>query len=141
MGMIFRKKYTMLLPGSAEITERNGNRVAHWRLRNGKHRSAEVVDCKDGKIRVRGKSRLYMARYRGADGEMIEVATGCRDEVAARAVLTRLERNVELVRAGIMTPARSSTYASTSRVRPGKGSQLRERTRASTASETPSTLR
>ncbi len=35
----------------------------------------------------------------------IEVATGCKDEIAARAVLTHLERRAELVRAGVLTPA------------------------------------
>ncbi len=80
-------------------------RVARWRLRNGQPRSAVVVDCKDGKLRVRGQSRLYMARYRDGRGEIVEVATGCKDEVAARAVLTMLERRAELVRAGVMTAA------------------------------------
>jgi integrase len=64
-----------------------------------------VVDGKDGKLRVRGQSRLYMARYRDGSGEIVEIATGCRDEVAARAVLTQLERRAELVRAGVLTAA------------------------------------
>ncbi len=105
MGMTYRKQYTMPIPRGAEVTERNGQRVARWRLRNGQLRSAEVVEGRDGKLRVRGQSRLYMARYRDGSGEVIEVATGCRDEVAARAVLTRLERRAELVRAGVMTAA------------------------------------
>ncbi len=105
MGMIFHKQYTMPVPPRAEISERNGQRVARWQLRNGQLRSAEVVDCKDGKLRVRGRSRLYMARYRDGSGEMVEIATGCRDEVAARAVLTQLERHAELIRAGVMTVA------------------------------------
>ena len=107
MGMIFRKQYTMPIPPGAEINERDGQRLARWRLRNGQLRSAEVVDCPDGKLRVRGQSRLYMARYRDGRGAVIEVATGCKDEVAARAVLTQLERRAELVRAGVMTPAES----------------------------------
>ncbi|MCH7596861.1 MAG: site-specific integrase [Planctomycetes bacterium] len=105
MGMIFRKQYTMPIPPGAEITGRDGQRIARWRLRNGQLRSAEIVDCKDCKVRVRGKSRSYMARYRDGSGEIVEVPTGCKDEVAARAVLTRLERQAELVRSGILTPA------------------------------------
>lgn len=105
MGMIFRKQYTMPIPSGAEITGRNGQRVARWRLRNGQLRSAEVVDGSDGRVRVRGKTRHYMARYRDGNGDAIEVPTGCKDEVAARAVLTRLERQAELVRSGILTPA------------------------------------
>ena len=106
MGMILRKSYTMPIPPGAEITERDGRRVARWRLRNGQLRSAEVVVArKDGKLRVRGRSRLYMARYRDGSGEIVEVATGCKDEVAARAVLTQLERRAELIRSGLITPA------------------------------------
>ncbi len=105
MGMVYHKQYTMPIPPGAEITERDGQRVARWRLRNGQLRSAEVVDGKDGKLRVRGRSRLYMARYRDGRGETVEVSTGCKDEVAARALLTHLERRAELVRAGILTPA------------------------------------
>ena len=71
MGMIFRKQYTMPIPSGAEITERDGQRIARWRLRNGQLRSAEIVDCKDGKVRVRGKSRSYMARYRDGIGEIV----------------------------------------------------------------------
>ncbi|MEK6676674.1 MAG: tyrosine-type recombinase/integrase [Planctomycetota bacterium] len=103
--MVYRKQYTMPIPPGAEITERDGQRIARWRLRNGQLRSAEVVDCKDGKLRVRGQSRLYMARYRDGSGQVVEVATGCKDEIAARAVLTHLERRAELVRAGVMSPA------------------------------------
>jgi integrase len=101
--MIFRKAYTMPIPPGAEIFEHDGRRVARWRLRNGQIRSAEVVDCQDGKLRVRGQSKLYLARYRDGRGEVVEVATGCRDEVAARAVLGQLERRAELIRAGVMT--------------------------------------
>ena len=105
MGMIYRKQYTMPIPPGAEIKDHDGKRFARWRLRNGQLRSAEVVDGKDGKIRVRGQSRLYMARYRDGSGQVVDVATNCKDEVAARAVLVRLERRAELVRAGVLTAA------------------------------------
>ncbi len=105
MGMILRKQYTMPIPPGAKITERGGQRVAYWRLRNRQLRSGEVIDGRDGKLRVRGRSRFYMARYRDGSGEIVEVATGCKDEVAARAVLTQLERRAELIRAGVITVA------------------------------------
>ena len=105
MGMVYRKQYTMPIPPGAQITERNGKYIASWRLRNGQVRSGEVVEGENGNRRVRGRSRLHMARYRGGNGEIVEVATGCRDEVAARAVLTKLERRAELVRAGVLTAA------------------------------------
>jgi len=103
MGMIRQKEYTMPIPAGAEIIEKDGLRIARWRLRNGRARSAEVVDCQDGKRRVRGKSKFYIARYRDGADNMVEVPTGCKDEVAARSVLTQLERRAELIRAGVMT--------------------------------------
>ena len=87
MGMVYRKKYTMPLPPGAEIVEQNGQRIARWRLRNGQLRSAEVVeDCADGKLRVRGQSRYFMARYRDGSGRTVEVPTNCKDPIAARGV-------------------------------------------------------
>jgi integrase len=111
MGRVFRKGYTQPLPPGAEIGERDGVPIARWRLRNGRLRTAEVVECADGKTRVRGRSKFYCLRYRDAGGRMVEVATRCRDEVAARSVLARLERNAELVRSGVMTPDEVDTAA------------------------------
>lgn len=103
MGMIRQKEYTMPVPTRAEIVENDGQRTARWKLRNGKVRTAEVVDCQDGKLRVRGRSKFYIARYRDGAGNVVEVPTGCKDEIAARSVLTQLERKAELIRAGVMT--------------------------------------
>ncbi len=105
MEMVFRKAYTMPVPPGAEIAERDGQRIARWRLRNGQLRTAEVVNCEDGLIRVRGQSRYYLARYRDGDGQVVEVATGAKDAVAARAVLAQLERRAELIRSGVLTQA------------------------------------
>jgi integrase len=52
-----------------------------------------------------------MVRYRDGRGEVVEIATGCKDEVAARAVLTQLERRAELVRAGVLTPEENDAAA------------------------------
>ena len=103
MGMIFRKQYTMPISPGAEITECDGEHIARWRLRNGQLRSGEVVEGNDGKLRVRGETRAYWARCRDGAGHVVEVATGCKDEVAARRVLADLERRAELVRAGVLT--------------------------------------
>jgi integrase len=107
MGMVFRKSYTMPVPPGAEIIERGGQRIARWRLRNGQQRSAEVVDCQDGKTRVRGQSKFFIARYRDGSGEIVEERTTCRDEIAARALLAQLERRAELVRSGVLSAAES----------------------------------
>src|SRR5207249_3293639 len=47
----------------------------------------------------------YVAKYRDGSGIVRTVATGCRDETAARQVLADLERKAELVRSGVMTSA------------------------------------
>src|SRR5262245_34152883 len=96
MGMVFRKGYTMPVPPGAESTERDKKRIARWRLRNGRARTAEVVDCQDGKLRVRGQSKFFIARFRDGTGRTVDVKTNCRDEVAARALLAQLERRAEL---------------------------------------------
>ncbi|HRQ74691.1 MAG TPA: site-specific integrase [Phycisphaerales bacterium] len=104
MGTVFRKAWTAPLPPGAEIVEQRGKRVARWRLRNGKLRTAEVFEGKNGSLRIRGQTKSYIAKFRDAAGLWVEEATGCTDETAARAVLTRLQRRAELVRAGVLTP-------------------------------------
>ena len=105
MATVHRKAYTMKLPAGAEIVERDGVRIARWRLRNGKFRSAEVVDGQDGTVRVRGRSAFYTARFRDAKDQVVEISTGCRDEVAARQVLADLVKRSERARAGLLTEA------------------------------------
>jgi integrase len=111
MGRIFRKGYTQPVPPGAEIGERDGVPIARWRLRNGRLRTAEVVECADGRTRVRGRSKFYCLRYRDAGGRMVEVATRCRDEVAARAILTQHERRAELLKSGILAPDEAEVAA------------------------------
>lgn len=104
MGTVFRKAWTAPLPPRAEIVEQRGKRVARWRTRHGKLRTAEVFEGKNGSLRIRGTTKSYIAKFRDAAGLWVEEATGCTDETAARAVLTRLQRRAELVRAGVLTP-------------------------------------
>lgn len=105
MGTVFRKAWTAPLPPGAEIVEKRGKRVARWRLRSGKLRTAEVFDGRDGSLRIRGTTRSFIAKYRDAMGVWREHPTGCRDETAARAILAQLERRAELIRAGVLTNA------------------------------------
>lgn len=96
MGSVHRPSLTRPLPPGATVE----NGVARWRTRTGKLRAAEV---RDGRIVER--SSKYVARYRDADGVVRTVATGCREELAAKAVLAELERRAEMVRAGVLTSA------------------------------------
>jgi hypothetical protein len=107
MGFVYRKPYTMPLPACAEIIERGGERLARWKARNGRTHTAELIEGPDGTMRVRGRSGFYVARYRDGNDRVVQVATGCRDETAAKACLAQLERRVELVKAGIITDVES----------------------------------
>ena len=113
MGMIFKKAWTAPVPLAAEITNRNGKRIARWRLRNGKLRTNEIVESSNGQLRYRGQTQNYWARYRDGAGRIVEVTTGCKEAVPARAILTKLERDAELIRAGVITDseADAATHA------------------------------
>lgn len=104
MGTVFRKAWTAPLPPGAELVEQRGKRIARYRIRSGKLRTAEVFTAADGRVRIRGETKAYIAKFRDAAGFWIERPTGCTDETAARAVLAQLERRTELVRAGVLTP-------------------------------------
>ena len=104
MGTVFRKAWTAPLPPGAEIIVQRGKRLARYQLRSGKVRTAEVFTAADGRVRIRGETKAYIAKFRDAAGFWIERPTGCTDETAARAVLAQLERRTELVRAGVLTP-------------------------------------
>jgi len=103
MGFLFKKQWTAPLPPQAEIVVIKGVRTARWRTRSGKLRTAEVIDGADGRLRIRGRTAAYLARFKNADDVWVEVPTGCKDEVAARAVLVNLEKQAERVRAGVLS--------------------------------------
>ena len=104
MGSVFRKSFTKSLPAGAETFLRKGQRLARWKDRRGKTRTALLTEGQDGSERITIESPFFVAKYRDGSGIVREVATGCRDEQAARSVLADLERRAELVKAGVMTP-------------------------------------
>ena len=67
--------------------------------------SAPVFILDDGRHVIRQESSSYFARYRDQDKALITVSTGCRDESAAKQVLADLEKRVERIKSGILTPA------------------------------------
>jgi integrase len=105
MGTVFRKTFTKPLPPDAEIITRRGERLARWKDSKGRTRTAVLTNAADGAQRVAIVSKTYTAKYRDGSGLVREVATGCRDEVAARGVLADLERRAELVKAEVLTAA------------------------------------
>ncbi|MBX3356725.1 MAG: hypothetical protein KF724_13605, partial [Phycisphaeraceae bacterium] len=103
MSTVFRKAWTSPLPPGAEVVTVRGSPTARWRLRNGTLRTAEVLTDARGRVRIRGRTAAFVAKYRDGSGVWTEVPTGCKDETAARAVLANLERRAELIRAGVIT--------------------------------------
>src|SRR2546423_1227300 len=108
MGTVFKKTVTKPLPPGAETFERKGERLARWKDRRGKTRTAPLTTGQDGTERIVVQSGKYVAKYRDAAGVVQVVATGCRDEGAARWVLADLERKAELVRSGVVSAAEAA---------------------------------
>ena len=103
MGAIYKKTFTKPLPSGAEITERDGQRLARWKPEGERARMAAVTESADGSPRILVRAATYTAKFRDGRGRVVEHATGCRDESAARSVLAELERRAELVRAGVVS--------------------------------------
>lgn len=92
MGTVFRKQTTRPLPPGAEIIVRKGERLARWKDRKGKTRTAPLTVGTGGTDRIVTESPYFVAKYRDGTGVVRVVPTGCRDETAARQVLADLER-------------------------------------------------
>lgn len=103
MGTVFKKTFTKPLPAGAKIIVRNGERLAQWKDAKGKTRTEMLTVGKDGTDRILVTAGTFTAKYRDGSGVVQEVATGCRDEAAARSLLTDLERRAEKVRGKILT--------------------------------------
>ncbi len=108
MGTVYRQAITRPLPAGAEIVTRQGKRLARWKDRTGKTRTAPLTTGTDGTDRILVECRTFTAKYRDGAGAVRTAATGCRDETAARRVLADLERRAELVKAGVVTAAEDS---------------------------------
>jgi integrase len=105
MGTVYKKTATKPLPASAKIINRKGERLAEWIDARKKRRTAPLTVGRDGTDRIVITARTYTAKYRDGSGIVREVATGCRDESAARSVLGKLERRAELVKGEVLTAA------------------------------------
>ena len=112
MGTVFKRTATKPLPVGAEFFSRKGQRLAKWQDSKGRTRTAAVVVPTEGKFvgqeRIIVETPTYFADYRDGNGHLRRVATGCKDETAARAVLAGLEKRAEKVRSGIITTAENA---------------------------------
>ena len=100
MGTVYKKTFTKPLPAGAKIIVRKGQRLAEWIDTKGKRRTAQLTTAGD---RIAVEAGTYMAKYRDGSGIVKEVATGCRDESAARSILGKLERRAELVKGEVLS--------------------------------------
>ncbi len=105
MGAVYKETFTKPLPAGAKIIVRKGQRLAQWQDAKGKTRTAPLTVGKDGQDRIVIEAGTYTAKYRDGSGIVRKVATGCRDETAARSVLGDLERRAELVKGKVLTAA------------------------------------
>jgi len=105
MGTVYKKTATKPLPLDAKIIVRKGERFAEWIDAKEKRRTTPLTIGKDGTDRLVIVARTYTAKYRDGSGIVREVATGCRDESAARSILSDLERRAEKVKGKILTAA------------------------------------
>jgi hypothetical protein len=103
VGTVFRKTFTKPVPDGAVTFLRKGERLARWKDRCGKTRTAPLTTGKDGGDRLLIESPFFVAKYRDGASVVQVVPTGCRDETAARQVLADLERKAELVRSNVIT--------------------------------------
>ena len=103
MGTVYRKTVTKPLPQGAETITRSGERLARWKDAKGKTRTAPLTTGKDGSERIVILARTFTAKYRDGSGQVQEVATGCRDEAAARNILSELVKRAERVRSGLVS--------------------------------------
>jgi len=97
MATVFKKTFTKPVPDGSETVIRKGVKLARWKNAKGKTRTTRLTTGKDGSERIIVEAATYTAKYRDGQGVVREVATGCRDETAARRVLAELGRRAELV--------------------------------------------
>jgi integrase len=102
MGAVYREQYTKPLPAGASISTRKGVKVARWKDAKGRQRTETVKTIK-GIDRIVCMAATYTAKYKDAAGVVRRIATGCRDEMAARSILGDLERRAVRVKSGILT--------------------------------------
>ena len=109
MGTVYKKTVTRPLPKGAELFTKNGQPFARWKPAKGKTRTAKVTTGADGSTRILDEAGTYIAKFRDGSGYVREVSTGCRDEDAARSILSKLERRAELVKSEVISTGEAAT--------------------------------
>ena len=108
MGTVYRATYTKPIPAGAELFTKSGERFARWKNSKGRKQVSPVTTGQDGTDRLVVESPTYLAKYRDGSGLVCKVSTGCRDEDAARSILSKLERRAELVKSEVLSKGESA---------------------------------
>lgn len=102
MANVYKKQKAKPLPTGATLSIKAGRLYASWRDSKGRKQTAPL--SKDG-TKILVESATYSAKFRTADGRVMDVTTGCRDKSAAHAKLAEMVRQEELVRGGVLSAA------------------------------------
>jgi integrase len=97
MASVFRRSYRRPLPEGAEVVTRRGERLARWKDRAGRTRTAPLAD--DGQIVL--EYRCWYVEYGGADGRRVTVK-GYTDREATEQLARDKERLAARIRAGLV---------------------------------------
>lgn len=98
MGSLRQRAYEIPIPADAEYVSKGGLQIARWRHR--RHLiEAEVVRPGIG-LRT---TKIWVARITDATGKQIDRSTGCRDRANAERKMHEFEREIERIKAGIIT--------------------------------------
>ena len=103
MQTLRKDTYTKPLPKSAVIKTVRGKLVAEWNGKGGKLRKAPIETKADGSQVVRLERSIWLAKYRDENSIVVQRSTGCRNKDAAKVKLAEFIREVERIRAGVMT--------------------------------------
>jgi hypothetical protein len=100
---IYRKTKSRPLPQSATIFEKDGQTMAQWVDRFGRKRTARVTTGRDGSLKVLIPSDTFTARFRSADGRLVESTTGCTKKETAAEDLRAHKIREERIKVGLLS--------------------------------------
>ena len=103
---LFKRTRKRPTPPGAEIIEKRGKTLARWTSGHGNRQEAPVTP--DGQ-HVMLEAEFFTARYRAADGRLVQICTGARTQEGALSVLMEREQFEEKVRLGFISTAEAST--------------------------------
>jgi integrase len=106
MARIYKQKVTRPLPRGAVVsTNRHGELVARWINRAGEKCSAPIRIGRDGTHKIVTEAPCYYMEYHDQHGRLVREPTGCTMHETAWGVLQEKLRQIERIRAGIVSEA------------------------------------